>query len=69
VGVVDRITLGFSSTETTIADNYPFVSSEGGVVVGTQIPDYSYRFDGAMSDIKIYDRYMEESEVLANYGG
>ncbi len=65
--VVDSITLGFSSTLTTIADNYPFVSSEGDVVVGTQIPGDSWHYNGAMSDIKIYNRYMEESEVLANY--
>ena len=69
VDVVDSITLGFSSTLTTIAENYPFVSSEGDVVVGTQIPGDPYRFDGTMSDIKIYDRFMEESEVLENYGG
>jgi hypothetical protein len=68
VDVVDRITLGFSSTLTTIADNHPLISSDGDVVVGTQIPGNSYRFDGVMSDIKIYDRYMEESEVLENYG-
>jgi hypothetical protein len=65
--VVDRITLGFSSTLTTIADNYPFVSSGGDVVVGTQIPGYSWHFTGTMSDIKIYNRFMEESEVLENY--
>jgi len=69
VDVVDSITLGFSSTLTTIAENYPFVSSEGDVVVGTQIPGDPYRFDGTMSDIKIYDRFMEETEVLENYGG
>ena len=67
VDVVDRITSGFSSTVTTIADNYPFKSSDGDVVVGNQLPDSAYRFDGAMSDIKVYDRYMEESEVLDNY--
>jgi hypothetical protein len=38
-------------------------------VVGTQIPGDPYRFDGTMSDIKIYDRFMEETEVLENYGG
>jgi hypothetical protein len=68
VDVVDSITLGFSSTLTTIAENYPFRSSDGDVVVGTQIPGNSWRFNGAMSDIKIYDRFMEESEVLENYG-
>jgi hypothetical protein len=68
VDVVDSITLGFSSTETTIAENYPFKSSDGDIVVGTQIPGDSYRFDGVMSGIKIYDRYMEQSEVLDNFG-
>ena len=69
VDVVNTITEGFSGPETTIADNYPFKSSDGGVVVGTQIPGDSYRFDGVMSDIKIYDRYMEQSEVVDNYNG
>jgi hypothetical protein len=67
IDVVDRITLGFSSTETTIAENYPFISSGGDVVVGTQIPGDPYRFDGVMSDIRIYDRYLEETEVLSNF--
>ena len=65
--VADSITLGFSSTLTTIAESYPFLSSAGDVVVGTQIPGSAYHFDGVMSDIKIYNRYMEESEVLENY--
>ena len=69
VDVVDTITVGFSTDETTIADNYPFKSSDGDIVVGTQIPGQGYGFDGVMSDIKIYDRYMEESEVLDNYDG
>jgi hypothetical protein len=69
VDVVDIITVGFTSTPTTIADNYPFKSSDGGIVVGTQIPGAAWRFDGVMSEIKIYDRYMEESEVLDNYNG
>jgi len=63
------VTEGFSSTETTIADNYPFKSSDGDIVVGTQIPGNSWRFDGVMSDIKIYNRYMEQFEVLYNYSG
>ncbi|MBN2554242.1 MAG: LamG domain-containing protein [Spirochaetales bacterium] len=67
VGGVDRITVGFTSTLTTIAEHYPFRSSGGDVVVGTQIPGYPYRFDGVMSGIRIYDRSMEESEVLENY--
>jgi hypothetical protein len=72
VDVVYKITDGLNpntSTETTIADNYPFKSSDGDVVVGTQIPGNSWRFNGTMSDIRIYDRYMEETEVLENYGG
>lgn len=70
--VVYKITDGLNpntSTEITIAGNYPFRSSAGDVVVGTQIPGKSWRFNGTMSDIKIYDRYMEETEVLENYGG
>jgi hypothetical protein len=66
--IVDRITEGFSATATTIADNHPLRSSDGDVVVGTQIPEQPYRFDGTMSDIKIYNRFMTESEVLENYG-
>jgi len=72
VDAVYKITDGLNpdtSTEITIADNYPFKSSDGDVVVGTQIPGNAWRFDGTMSDIKIYDRYMEGSEVLENYGG
>lgn len=69
VDVVDRITVGFSSTETTIAENYPFKSSNGDVVVGTQIPGNPWRFDGVISDVKIYNRYMEQSEVLDNFNG
>jgi hypothetical protein len=72
VDVVDKITDGLNpatSTEITIADNYPFKSSEGDVVVGTQIPGNAWRFDGMMSAVKIYDRYMEENEVQENYGG
>jgi hypothetical protein len=69
VDVVDRINIGFTSTETTIAENYPFRSSAGGVVIGTQIPGNPWRFDGMMSDIKIYDRYMEQSEVLQKLAG
>jgi hypothetical protein len=70
VDVVDKITVDLdpNSQTTTIAENYPFRSSDGDVVVGTQIPGYSWRFNGAMSDIKIYNRFMEESEVLENYG-
>ena len=71
VDVVYKITDGLNpdtSTEITIADNYPFRSSDGDVVVGTQIPGYSWRFNGTMSDIRIYDRFMDESEVLENYG-
>lgn len=66
--VVDRITVGFSSTPTTIAENYPFRSSAGDVVIGTQIPGNPWRFDGAMSDIRIYDRYMEQAEVVEHAG-
>jgi hypothetical protein len=70
VDVVDKITVDLNpnSQTTTIAENYPFRSSDGDVVVGTQIPGYSWRFNGMMSDIKIYNRFMEESEVLENYG-
>jgi hypothetical protein len=66
---VDRINIGFTSTVTTIAENYPFRSSGGDVVIGTQIPGNPWRFDGLMSDIKIYDRYMEQSEVLEKLAG
>ena len=68
VDVVDRINVGFTSTVTTIAENYPFRSSSGDVVIGTQVPGNPWRFDGTMSDIRIYDRYMEQSEVLEQLG-
>ncbi|MFP4431201.1 MAG: LamG domain-containing protein, partial [Spirochaetaceae bacterium] len=67
--VVTQITAGFTSTQTTIAANYPFRSSDGDVVVGTQIPGNGRRFNGVMSDVRIYDRYMEPVEVLERAGG
>lgn len=67
--VVTQITAGFTSTQTTIAENYPFKSSDGDVVVGTQIPGNSWRFNGVMSDVRVFDRYMEPSEVLERLGG
>jgi hypothetical protein len=69
VDVVSSINIGFTSTVTTIAENYPFRSSAGEVVIGTQVPGYPWRFDGTMSDIRIYNRYMEQSEVLERLGG
>jgi hypothetical protein len=67
--VVSAVNIGFSSTATTIAENYPFRSSAGGVVIGTQIPGNPWRFDGLMADLKIYDRYMEQAEVLEELAG
>jgi hypothetical protein len=64
VDEVSGINVGFTSTVTTIAENYPFRSSSGDVVIGTQVPGNPWRFDGTMSDIRIYNRYMEQSEVL-----
>jgi hypothetical protein len=64
VDVVDRINIGFTGTLTTIAENFPFRSSAGDVVIGTQIPGDPWRFDGLLSDLKIYDRFMEQAEVL-----
>jgi hypothetical protein len=69
VDVVSGINVGFTSTVTTIAENYPFRSSAGDVVIGTQVPGNPWRFDGAMSDIRIYARYMEPSEVLERLAG
>jgi hypothetical protein len=68
VDMVSGINVGFTSTVTTIAENYPFRSSSGDVVVGTQAPGNPWRFDGTMSDIRIYSRYMEQSEVLERLG-
>jgi hypothetical protein len=69
VDVVTEIDIGFTSTVTTIAENYPFRSSAGGVVIGTQVPGYPWRFDGTMSELKIYNRYLEQAEVLEKLGG
>jgi hypothetical protein len=69
VDVVSSINVGFTSTVTTIAENYPFRSSSGDVVIGTQVPGYPWRFDGTMAEIKIYNRYMEQSEVLERLAG
>ena len=55
--VTDKITKGFSNTEIQIADYSPFISSDGEVVVGTQIPGKPYRFDGIISDIKIHNTF------------
>lgn len=67
--VTTNITVGFSSTTTTVADNYPFRSSDGDVVIGTQIPGNSWRFDGVISDVRIFDRYMDASEVSQRAAG
>jgi len=58
--VTDKITKGFSSTEILISDYSPFRSSDGDVVIGTQLPGEPYRFDGVISDIKIYNTFFSE---------
>jgi len=55
--VTDKITKGFSSTEILIADYSPFKSSDGDVIVGTQIPGEPYRFNGVISGITIYNTF------------
>ncbi|MCF7929232.1 MAG: LamG domain-containing protein [Spirochaetales bacterium] len=60
--------LDYGGSQTTVAENYPFRSSNGDVVVGTQIPGNAWRFDGIISDVRIYDRFMSEAEMLEHSG-
>jgi|GEM_PF-3455395 len=57
IDVTDKITKGFSSTEILISDYSPFKSSDGDVVVGTQIPGKPYRFNGVINGITIYNTF------------
>ncbi len=50
----------YNNTAITYSDYTPFSGSTGDVVVGKQIPGVSeYQFDGVISDVKIYNRYIE----------
>jgi Concanavalin A-like lectin/glucanases superfamily len=50
-------------------DFAPMRSSEGDLMIGTQLPDSEpeYRFEGVIDKIKLYDRVLDETEVFDHY--
>lgn len=48
----------YTQTPITFADNVPFKGSTGDVVVGKQVPADNYQFDGMISEVKIYDKFI-----------
>jgi hypothetical protein len=48
------------------ADFAPAQDSDGELMIGSQIP-YSYRFDGVIDNVYLYDRVLDEAEVVDNY--
>jgi hypothetical protein len=49
----------YTETPITFSNKVPFKGSTGDVVVGKQVPADNYQFDGVISDVKIYDNYIE----------
>lgn len=47
-------------------DFAPAKDSDGALMIGSQIP-YSYRFDGIIDNVYLYDRVLEEAEVAEHY--
>lgn len=47
----------YVKTSEDYSQYYPFKGSTGDVVIGKQVPDGDYQFDGVMSDINVYDVY------------
>lgn len=56
-------------TTTLPADFAPMRSSDGDLMIGTQLPDSEpeYRFEGLIDKIRLYDRLLSESEVMERY--
>jgi hypothetical protein len=48
------------------ADFAPAQDSDGDLMIGSQIP-YSYRFDGIIDNVFLYDRVLDSAEVAAHY--
>jgi hypothetical protein len=48
------------------ADFAPAQNSDGELMIGSQIP-YSYRFDGIIDNVYLYDRVLDEAEVVDHY--
>jgi hypothetical protein len=48
------------------SDFAPAQNSDGELMIGAQIP-YSFRFDGIIDNVFIYDRVMDEAEVIDHY--
>ena len=47
-------------------DFSPARDSDGGLMIGSQIP-YNYRFDGIIDNVMLYDRVLDEVEVIEHY--
>lgn len=48
----------YDSTPITFSDKAPFKGSTGDVVIGKQVPEDNYQFDGVISDVKIYNKFI-----------
>ncbi len=50
----------WNNVAVTYSDYAPFTGSTGDVVVGKQVPgNTGYEFDGIISDVKIFNKYIE----------
>jgi hypothetical protein len=49
----------YNQTPIDFAGKVPFKGSTGDVVVGKQVPADNYQFDGVISDVKIFNKYIE----------
>jgi len=47
-------------------DFAPARDSDGGLMIGSQIP-HNLRFDGIIDNVMLYDRVLDESEVIEHY--
>lgn len=58
-GVDDTLktTYKYDSAAVDFSSYSPFTGSTGDVVIGKQVPNGNYQFDGVLSDVKIYDVY------------
>jgi hypothetical protein len=55
---------------TTLPEDFaPMRSSDGDLMIGTQLPDSQpeYRFEGVIDKIRLYDRLLSADEVLEHY--
>jgi hypothetical protein len=64
--VINRLIYSNGWVSELPSDFAPAQNSDGELMIGSQIP-YSYRFDGIIDDVFIYDRVMDETEVMEHY--